>query len=74
MNMVAQVGGLVGSVMYGYIVTRSGSYDAPFIPMAVVLCIGAGLWLKVDASEKHRRRDAHTYLRPPGRASAARAM
>ena len=51
MNMVAQVGGLVGSVVYGYIVTRSGSYDAPFIPMAVLLCIGAALWLKVDASE-----------------------
>ena len=52
MNTVAQIGGLVGSVLYGYIVTRSGSYDAPFIPMAVVLCIGAALWLKVDASEK----------------------
>ena len=52
MNTVAQVGGLVGSVLYGYIVTRSGSYDAPFIPMAAVLCIGAALWLMVDASEK----------------------
>ena len=52
MNTVAQVGGLVGSVLYGYIVTRTGSYDAPFIPMAVVLCIGAALWLMVDASEK----------------------
>ena len=52
MNMVAQIGGLVGSVLYGYIVDRSGSYDAPFVPMAVVLCIGAALWLMVDASEK----------------------
>jgi MFS transporter, ACS family, glucarate transporter len=51
MNMVAQIGGLAGSVMYGYIVDRSGSYDAPFVPMAVVLLVGSGLWLKVDASE-----------------------
>ena len=52
MNTVAQIGGLVGSVLYGYIVERSGSYDAPFIPMAVLLTVGALLWLKVDASRQ----------------------
>jgi predicted MFS family arabinose efflux permease len=52
MNTVAQVGGLVGSVLYGYIVDRSGSYDAPFVPMAVLLLIGAVLWVKVDASQE----------------------
>ena len=41
MNMVAQIGGLAGSVLYGYIVERTGSYDAPFIPMAALLLIGA---------------------------------
>jgi predicted MFS family arabinose efflux permease len=51
MNTLAQVGGLVGSVAYGYIVDRAGSYDAPFVPMAALLFIGALLWLKVDASE-----------------------
>jgi ACS family glucarate transporter-like MFS transporter len=51
MNMVAQMGGLLGSVLYGYIVNRSGSYDAPFVPMAAILLLGALLWLKVDASE-----------------------
>ncbi|MEP7118973.1 MAG: MFS transporter [Acidobacteriota bacterium] len=51
MNTVAQAGGLVGSVFYGYIVDGTGSYDAPFVPMAVLLGIGAVLWLKVDASE-----------------------
>jgi MFS transporter, ACS family, glucarate transporter len=51
MNTVAQVGGLVGSVLYGYIVDRSGSYDTPFIPMAGLLLIGAVLWVKVDASQ-----------------------
>ncbi len=52
MNMVAQVGGLAGSVLYGYIVDRSGSYNTPFVPMAALLFIGAALWLRVDASEK----------------------
>ena len=50
MNTAAQVGGLAGSVLYGYIVDRSGSYNAPFVPMAALLFIGALLWLKVDAS------------------------
>ena len=52
MNTSAQVGGLVGSVLYGYIVEHVGSYDAPFIPMAIVLFVGALIWLKVDASER----------------------
>ncbi len=52
MNAIAQVGGLVGSVAYGYIVERFGSYDAPFVPMAALLFLGALLWLKVDAAEE----------------------
>jgi ACS family glucarate transporter-like MFS transporter len=52
MNTSAQAGGLVGSVLYGYIVERFGSYDAPFIPMAAFLFAGALLWLKIDASEQ----------------------
>jgi hypothetical protein len=39
-------------VFYGYIVDQSGSYNAPFVPMAALLFIGALLWLKVDASQK----------------------
>ena len=50
MNMSAQVGGLLSSVAYGYIVARFGSYDAPFAPMAALLSVGALLWLKIDAS------------------------
>jgi ACS family glucarate transporter-like MFS transporter len=52
MNTAAQVGGLVGSVAYGYIVARFGSYDAPFVPMAALLFLGSLLWLKIDASEE----------------------
>jgi MFS family permease len=51
MNTSAQAGGLVASVAYGYIVERFGSYDAPFVPMAGLLFLGALLWLKLDASE-----------------------
>jgi MFS transporter, ACS family, glucarate transporter len=52
MNTVAQLGGLAGSVLYGYIVDRTGSYDAPFIPMTMLLLLGAALWVNVDASRE----------------------
>jgi predicted MFS family arabinose efflux permease len=52
MNTIAQVGALAGSILYGYIVARTGSYDAPFIPMTVLLLLGAALWVNVDASRE----------------------
>ncbi len=52
MNTSAQVGGLTGSVAYGYIVERFGGYDAPFVPMAILLFVGALLWFKIDASQE----------------------
>jgi ACS family glucarate transporter-like MFS transporter len=51
MNTSAQVGGLLSSVAYGYIVQRFDSYDAPFVPMAAFLFLGSLLWLKIDASK-----------------------
>jgi MFS family permease len=51
MNTVAQIGGLVGTVAYGYLVQHFGNYDAPFVPMAGLLFLGAVLWLRVDASQ-----------------------
>jgi MFS family permease len=50
MNTSAQVGGFVSSIAYGYIVDRFDSYDAPFVPMAVALFLGALFWCRVDAS------------------------
>jgi sugar phosphate permease len=52
MNTSAQVGGLLSSVAYGYIVDRFGTYEAPFVPMAAVLFIGTLLWFKIDASSE----------------------
>ena len=51
-NTAAQIASFVSSIAFGYIVAHSGSYDAPFIPMAGLLLIGALLWLRVDATEK----------------------
>ena len=64
MNTTAQLGGLVGSVAYGYIVERSGSYDAPFVPMAALLFVGALLWLRVDASQPLHAQPQATRARP----------
>jgi MFS family permease len=50
MNTSAQVGGFVSSIAYGYIVERFHSYDAPFVPMALALFLGALFWCRVDAS------------------------
>jgi hypothetical protein len=54
MNTAAQMGGFVSSIAYGYIVSGFGSYDAPFVPMAALLFLGALLWTKIDASEELR--------------------
>ncbi len=51
MNTAAQIGSFVGSVAFGYLVDRYGSYNGPFIPMVALLSIGAWLWLKVDPSQ-----------------------
>jgi ACS family glucarate transporter-like MFS transporter len=51
MNTSAQVGGFVGAVAFGYIVERFHSYDAPFVPMAGLLFLGALFWLRIDASK-----------------------
>jgi predicted MFS family arabinose efflux permease len=50
MNTSAQVGGFLSSLAFGYIVDWFGSYDAPFVPMATLLGVGALLWLRIDAS------------------------
>jgi ACS family glucarate transporter-like MFS transporter len=48
MNTAGQIGAAVSSAAFGYIVKATGSYDAPFVPMAVLLGTGMLLWGKVD--------------------------
>ncbi len=49
-SMVSQLGGLSGAIAFGYIVEHFGSYDAPLVPMAVLLVLSALLWTRIDAS------------------------
>jgi MFS family permease len=52
MNTAAQVGSVVSSVLFGYLVNRYGNYNVPFIPMAILLFVGTLLWLKIDPTRE----------------------
>jgi ACS family glucarate transporter-like MFS transporter len=52
MNTAGAVGSFVAPVVFGYLVTASGSYDAPFVPMAALLLTGAFLWLRFDPTRR----------------------
>lgn len=49
-NTAAQAGAFASSVAFGYLVQRYGSYNAPLIPMVLMLSIGVLLWSRVDAT------------------------
>jgi len=51
MNTAAQIGSLTSSLAFGYLVSRFGNYNLPFIPMAALSVLGFFLWLKLDAGE-----------------------
>jgi predicted MFS family arabinose efflux permease len=51
-NPAAQAGGFVSSVVFGHLVQHYGSYNAPLIPMVVMLSIGVLLWSQVDSSRE----------------------
>jgi len=52
MNSAANLASSVSSVVFGYLVAYSGSYNAPFVPMVVILCVGTWLWLGLDPSDE----------------------
>ena len=52
LNMVANVGGFLFSVSFGYFVKWFGSYDLALIPVAGMLTIAAVAWLRIDATEE----------------------
>ncbi|MFN0120020.1 MAG: MFS transporter [Blastocatellia bacterium] len=52
MNMAGQVGSFSSSVLFGYLVTWFGSYNAPLYPMAALLLISALFFLRIDPAEK----------------------
>lgn len=51
-NMIANVGGFLFSVSFGYFVAWFGSYDLALMPVALMLTIAALAWLRVDATEE----------------------
>jgi MFS family permease len=50
MNTAGQLGGALASVVFGYLVEATGNYNAPLLPMAVLLVAGMLLWIKVNAT------------------------
>jgi len=52
LNTAAYVGGSLSGIVFGYVANLSGSYDRPLIIMALVLGIGALLWLKIDPTRQ----------------------
>ncbi|MDR1789215.1 MAG: MFS transporter [Opitutaceae bacterium] len=48
MNMAAQAGSFLTTVLFGYIVVASGSYNAPLIPIAVMSLVATLAWLKIN--------------------------
>ena len=63
MNTATFVAAFLSSVIYGYIV-KSFGYDAPFIPMIVLLMISVLLWCKIDPAR-------HVITEPTGETAGA---
>jgi len=51
MNMASQLGGFLGSLVFGYLVARTGSYNVAFLPMSALLLLGTWLWFRIDPTE-----------------------
>ncbi len=51
MNTAGAVGGLVSSFVFGYLIQHFRGYDAVLLSMAIVLAVGAALWLLIDGTE-----------------------
>ena len=58
MNTAANAASAVSSVVFGYLVGYFGNYNVPFVPMIAALCVGAWLWLELDATRELFEDDA----------------
>lgn len=52
MNTAGNAASALSAVLFGYLATYFGNYDAPFVPMVVFLALGAVLWLQVDPARE----------------------
>jgi len=64
MNTAGALGGLLSSLVFGYLVQHFGGYDAVLLSMACALASGALLWFAIDAT-------ATLASAPPGAARLA---
>jgi MFS transporter, ACS family, glucarate transporter len=71
MNTVVQIGSFLSSVLFGYLVKGTGSYDFPLIPMAVILALGALLWLKIDSTEELIQEDQTAFVGKAAKTAAS---
>jgi MFS family permease len=52
MNTAANAASALSAVVFGYMVSYLGNYNAPFIPMVALLALGALLWVQVDPTRE----------------------
>jgi MFS transporter, ACS family, glucarate transporter len=52
MNTASNGASALSAVVFGYLVGYSGHYNAPFIPMVVLLSVGVLLWWHVDPTRE----------------------
>ena len=51
MNMAGQIGSFLTTVLFGYLVSAFGTYNAPLVPIAIMSVVASLAWLKIDASK-----------------------
>jgi MFS transporter, ACS family, glucarate transporter len=52
MNGAGQMGSMISSILFGVLVTKTGSYDFPLIPISGLVLISAMLWFKIDPTRQ----------------------
>jgi MFS family permease len=52
MNTTSNAASALSSIVFGYGVALTGSYNAPLVPMAAALVIGGCLWLTLDPTRQ----------------------
>jgi len=52
MNTAGQIGSFSSTVAFGYIVSATGSYNAPLVPIAIMTAVAATLWFAIDPTRR----------------------
>jgi len=52
MNMAGNAASALSAVVFGYLATYFGNYNAPFVVMVAFLSLGASLWWQVDPTRE----------------------